>query len=415
MDSGSHEMDHREGRQGEPPSRPFRVILHTRDESWERQLDDEADLLPWAVAETPLGRLMPASSHQDLQVALAEVLRTGGVRTVCWPAQTRTTGDLVSGDCQLCATLLHPRVEPEQSPLLILGLAEERMTGNASVQSLQDQLTHTHRQLLQSAKMAAVGQLAAGVAHEINNPIGYVFSNLGTLADYVRDLISLTDAIDECDDLGKLRQKKLLLDYQFIRNDVSSLIAESEHGIHRIKQTISSLKDFTHQDEEKFEISQPNTEILSALRIAGSELKYKADIVLELGDIPEIPCIRSQIGQVILNLLINAAHSIPSYGKICIRTGLLAEQVWIEVEDNGCGIPLEIQDRIFEPFFSTKEVGKGTGLGLAISYNIVQRHGGRIDIDSTLGCGSRFRIWLPAGQPPEHASGTARQTSTHAT
>lgn len=269
----------------------------------------------------------------------------------------------------------------------------------------QDQLLRkletANSQLLQSEKLAAIGQLAAGVAHEINNPIGFVFSNLKTLSGYVRDLLKIIDAVDGVADLDELRQIKRGLEYDYIRGDVEALIHESEDGIDRVKRIISALKDFSHIEEEEFRPADLHRGLDTTLNVVNNELKYKAEVVKEYGELPEVECIPSQINQVVMNLLVNAAHAIEQFGRISLRTGCEQDEVWLEVEDTGKGIEPKVLNRIFEPFFTTKPVGKGTGLGLALSYNIVQKHHGRIDVQSEVGVGTRFRIYLPIVQPDE--------------
>jgi signal transduction histidine kinase len=272
-----------------------------------------------------------------------------------------------------------------------------------SKQLEQEQLIHklekANAQLLQSEKLAAIGQLAAGVAHEINNPIGYVFSNLKTLSGYVNDLLRIVDAVDGVGSLGELQQLKRSLEYDYIRNDVEALIHESGDGIERVKKIITALKDFSHIEEEEFRAADLHKGFDSTLNLVNNELKYKAEVVREYGDLPLVECIPSQINQVLMNLLINAAHAIESFGRITLRSGHQGDWVWLEVEDNGKGIDPSILNRIYEPFFTTKPVGKGTGLGLALSYNIVQKHNGRIEVVSHPGHGTRFRVWLPQHQP----------------
>ncbi|MGH8352720.1 MAG: ATP-binding protein [Pseudomonas sp.] len=267
----------------------------------------------------------------------------------------------------------------------------------------QDQLIKkletANTQLLQSEKLAAIGQLAAGVAHEINNPIGYVFSNLKTLAGYVHDLLRIIDAVDGAASLEELRQLKRSLEYDYIRNDVEALIGESEDGIDRVKRIITALKDFSHIEEDEFRIADLTRGLETTLNVVNNELKYKAEVVKEYDNLPEVECIPSQINQVLMNLLVNAAHAIEQFGRITLRSGHEGEWVWLEVEDTGSGIEPKLLNRIYEPFFTTKPIGKGTGLGLSLSYNIIQKHHGRIEVFSELGQGTRFRIWLPVKQP----------------
>ncbi|WP_237234811.1 ATP-binding protein [Pseudomonas sp. TCU-HL1] len=273
----------------------------------------------------------------------------------------------------------------------------------SSKQLEQEQLLHTlekaNAQLLQSEKLAAIGQLAAGVAHEINNPIGYVFSNLKTLSGYVSDLLCIVDAVDGVGSLEELQQLKRSLEYDYIRTDVEALIHESEDGIERVKKIITALKDFSQIEEDEFRATDLHKGFDSTLNLVNNELKYKAEVVREYGELPLVECIPSQVNQVVMNLMINAAHAIESFGRITLRSGHQGDWVWLEVEDNGKGIEPAILNRIYEPFFTTKPVGKGTGLGLALSYNIVQKHNGRIEVVSRPGEGTRFRVWLPERQP----------------
>lgn len=267
--------------------------------------------------------------------------------------------------------------------------------------NLLRKLEAANNQLLQSEKLAAIGQLAAGVAHEINNPIGFVFSNLKTLSGYVQDLLKIIDAVDAVADLDELRQLKRGLEYDYIRSDVGALIDESEDGIDRVKRIISALKDFSHIEEDEFRPADLHRGLDTTLNVVNNELKYKAEVVKEYADLPEVECIASQINQVAMNLLVNAAHAIEKFGRITLRTGLEYDEVWLEVEDTGKGIEPKVLNRIFEPFFTTKPVGKGTGLGLALSYTIVQKHNGRIEVTSEVGIGTRFRVYLPIKQPVE--------------
>lgn len=362
----------------------------------------------------PLERVLPLSSQTAFRDALQTVQQEGGNRFLHWhsksaafPGDTATPGrrqafvcrpadatgagtiTILLGHAPPAAAMPEPTPTPTPTPT---------PAADAGDAALHAQLDHVQRQLMQSEKMAAVGQLAAGVAHEINNPVGFVFSNLGTLAGYVRDLLKLTDAIDSATDIVQLREAKAAIDYVYIRDDIESLIAESEDGIDRIRRIITALKDFSHQDAEEYQAADINRAIETTLRVVNAELKYKAEVVTELGDLPEVECVASQIKQVVLNLLVNAAHAMESFGRIVVRSGVKGGLAWFEVEDNGCGMSPEVQIRIFEPFYTTKPIGTGTGLGLSLSYNIVEKHHGRIELHSRPGEGTRFRVWLPVQQ-----------------
>lgn len=270
--------------------------------------------------------------------------------------------------------------------------------------ALAKRLEEAHNQLLQSEKMASIGQLAAGVAHEINNPIGYVSSNLKTLEGYIDDLMTLISAYERVE--GELPDHRRLelstlkeqVDIAYLKEDVLVLLHESREGVDRVKKIVQDLKDFSHPDEVDFIWANLHQNIDSTLNIVANEIKYKAEVVKEYGDIPDIECLASQLNQVFMNLLVNAAHAMPdeSHGVITLRTRLDGEAgICIEISDNGSGISSENLSRIFDPFFTTKPIGKGTGLGLSLSYGIVQKHQGRIEVDSQIGVGTCFRIFLP--------------------
>jgi signal transduction histidine kinase len=191
------------------------------------------------------------------------------------------------------------------------------------------------------------------------------------------------------------------VDLAFLQEDILALMAESRDGIERVRKIVQDLKDFSRVDaHQQWQWADLHQGIDSTLNIVNNEVKYKADIVKEYGAIPEVECLPSQINQVIMNIVVNGAQAIEGRrGRITIRTGASGGNVWIEIADNGCGIPQAIQSRIFDPFFTTKPIGTGTGLGLSLSYGIIQKHRGRIDMQSEEGVGTTFRIELPIRQP----------------
>jgi len=264
---------------------------------------------------------------------------------------------------------------------------------------------HLETQLVQSEKLASIGQLAAGVAHEINNPIGYIFSNFGTLEDYLSSLFQMLAAYETAAkaspevalNLQTIREK---LQIEFLKDDVPSLMRESKEGITRVRQIVQDLKDFSRVDSvQEWQYADLHQGIDSTLNIVASELRFRADVVKEYGHVPEVECLPSQINQVVMNLVVNAAHAMgDKRGRIVVRTGTSGAKAWIEVADNGCGIPKDVLPRIFDPFFTTKPIGKGTGLGLSLSYGIVQKHVGHIEVDSEPGRGTTFRVTLPVSR-----------------
>ncbi|TAN68159.1 MAG: response regulator [Methylobacter sp.] len=270
------------------------------------------------------------------------------------------------------------------------------------LKDLYEDLKRVQAQLLQQDKMASIGQLAAGVAHEINNPVGFVSSNLGVMRRYIDNLFKLLDVYDASEDnlpeqtRAAITGLKQAIDLAFLRADMPNLLTESMDGLQRIKHIVQNLKDFSHVSESDKQWANLELGLDSALNMAQNEFKYKVDVIKEYAGIPEIECLPSQLNQVFMNLLINADQAIKDHGEIRIATRSDADSVQIAISDTGCGIPPENLKRIFDPFFTTKDVGKGTGLGLAITYDIVvNKHGGRIDVKSEVGVGTTFTIVLP--------------------
>lgn len=281
------------------------------------------------------------------------------------------------------------------------------LSRNSDLHDLNAKLSMAQEHLVQSEKLASIGQLAAGVAHEINNPIGYIFSNFGTLEKYLADLFQILDAYENAEngysDAQTLQDLKSLRDdieLEFLKEDIPTLMRESKEGIIRVRKIVQDLKDFSHVDtNQDWQFANLNQGIDSTLNVVNNELKYKADVIKEYGDLPQVQCMPSQINQVVMNLVVNAAHAIGlDRGKITVRTGLTGDTVWFEVADTGSGIPKEVLPRIFDPFYTTKPVGKGTGLGLSLSYGIIQKHHGGITVQTVPGQGTTFRVTLPIHQ-----------------
>lgn len=282
------------------------------------------------------------------------------------------------------------------------------LRSNQELKQLNARLSEAQEKLVQSEKLASIGQLAAGVAHEINNPIGYIFSNFGTLERYLADLFEMLAAYEAAEpllagttvgaELSALRQK---VELDYLKEDIPTLMAESREGISRVRKIVQDLKDFSRVDNsQEWALADLHHGLESTLNIVNNEIKYKAKVVRDYGEIPEILCLPSELNQVFMNLLINASHAISGeQGCITIRSGRDGSQVWVEIADNGSGISPENLNRIFDPFFTTKPIGQGTGLGLSLSYGIVKKHHGQILVDSQLGAGTRFRVILPIEQP----------------
>lgn len=273
----------------------------------------------------------------------------------------------------------------------------------AELSEINRQLEEAHQQLLQAEKMASIGQLAAGVAHEINNPIAFINSNLGTLQTYVGKLLQLLAIYERTQPLlgghpelqQEIERMRQALDLDYMRTDLKSMMEESLEGVQRVRRIVQDLKDFSRAGENQRQPIDLNASVDSTLNLVGAEIRSKAELRQEYGKIPLVPAVPVQLNQVFMNLLVNASQAIETYGVIVIRSGQEEDWVWVEIEDNGCGIAADDLPRIFEPFFTTREVGSGIGLGLSLSYGIITQHRGRIEVRSEVGRGSTFRVWLP--------------------
>jgi len=278
---------------------------------------------------------------------------------------------------------------------------------NHELAEAYDKMKSTQGQMVHQEKMASIGQLAAGVAHEINNPTGFISSNLTSLNKYTKRLSEhiefLEDIIRSSGDEAKIaeakqHQKKLKLN--FIQEDITDLIAESLEGAERITNIVKNLKSFSRVDDTAAALTNLHECLDAALSIGWNELKYTTEVKKDYQVIPEIYCSAQELNQVFLNLLVNAAQAMTQsgdkkLGEIVIGTATAEPWVVITISDNGSGIPAEILSRIFEPFFTTKDVGKGTGLGLSICYDIIQKHHGELTVESEMGVGTTFTIKLP--------------------
>ncbi len=281
---------------------------------------------------------------------------------------------------------------------------------NTELTAANETIKSAQAQLLQSEKMASVGQLAAGVAHEINNPVGFINSNLETLQEYVlvyqrlvdgyAKVVAEPESTERDVALEALRAFEKDEDIGFVNEDARALLSDSIEGASRVREIVQGMKNFSHVDGVEREAVDINQCIESALKVASNELKYKCELKLELSELPDVMCNRGQLAQVIVNLVVNAGHAIEDRGEISVKTAENAGVVQIDISDTGCGISADNLDKLFDPFFTTKPVGQGTGLGLAIVYGIVTDHGGDIRVDSELGVGTRFSITLPVSGPP---------------
>lgn len=280
---------------------------------------------------------------------------------------------------------------------------EQILTQKAELEQAYQKLQESQAHLLQREKMASIGQLAAGVAHEINNPMGFISSNLNTMNKYVERLTEFIAAqeklLTSCNDeagLSELGEKRKKLKLDYISKDIRDLIAESLDGAERVRKIVQGLKSFSRIDQAEVQAASLNECLDATINIVWNELKYKAEVKKEYGELPLIVCNPLQLNQVFMNLLVNAAQAIEKQGTITIRTWADEKWVQVAVSDTGCGIPPDKVSRVFEPFYTSKDVGKGTGLGLSIAYDIVvKKHHGAIDVKSEEGKGTTFTVRIP--------------------
>ena len=335
----------------------------------------------------PVGRLQASATIDMLKAAagLMGVLLQSQMR---YHMASRLHEEQVSHDYQ--------RLQQEHAALLKSELKYRTLAAEleARVQEQVETLKTTERQLYQSEKLASVGQLAAGVAHEINNPIGFIRSNLTSASAYLQDISGLRAAIASGDP-RKITAAWNKADMEFLLEDFQSLLQESIVGADRVARIVSDLKGFSSIDHGKEERINLNESIRTVCNVASNRIQQKAQLVLDLGELPPLQCQPGHINDVLLAMLFNAAQAVGEQGEIRISTAVEDGDICVRISDNGCGIAPENLSKIFDPFFTTREVGMGTGLGLTICRDIVRAHSGRIEVESRVGAGTTFTIHLP--------------------
>lgn len=286
--------------------------------------------------------------------------------------------------------------------VLVAQNISQRKKAEMELSKAYEELKASQSIIVQQEKLASIGQLAAGVAHEINTPIGFISSNLNSLGRYMERITSFirlqdrtlnsTGEIELLEEVKKQR-KKLKIDY--LLEDSPDLLAESLEGTDHVSKIVQGLKNFSRNDGALSELTNLNKCLENAINIVWNEIKYNATLEKDLLELPPTLCYPRKLTQVFVNLLVNAAHAIEKDGKIMVKSWHEEGHIHIKVSDTGCGIPQENITKIFDPFFTTKEVGKGTGLGMSISYDIVKAHGGTISVQSQVGAGTTFLVRLP--------------------
>ena len=291
-------------------------------------------------------------------------------------------------------------------------LQEDLMLQNGKLDEALRELKITQGHMFQSEKMASIGQLAAGVAHEINNPIGFIGSNLDALKDYMEDVNELLSRYQNLcnaltgpaeqslsreikNQLKAVRQFEEEKDLDSLKKDIPELLHDCKEGTQRVGKIVSDLKNFAHPGNDRKMLVDINKGLEATLNVVYNELKYKATVIREFGDIPRVEGFPQKLNQVFMNILVNAAQAITEKGEIRIQTRTEGDNVLVSISDTGCGIREEHLSKIFAPFFTTKEIGKGTGLGMNMAYHIIQEHKGNIFVQSIVGKGTTITMSLP--------------------
>ena len=291
----------------------------------------------------------------------------------------------------------------------LLNSKEQLKTQNKNLEDALLSLQKVQDQLIHSEKMASLGQLTAGIAHEINNPLAFVSSNINRFNEYFNDINSMLDKWrsfgksfgnngDIINKLDELKEIEKQIDLEFIRQDFADLMKYNLNGIERIKNIVQQLRGFSYSDNTNLSEEDINTAIEETILLVWNEVKNKAEIIKNYGKLPFVVCNVGELKQVFVNLLINAVNAIKEKGQIIIDTFSLKDYVFIRISDNGCGIPAENINKIFDPFFTTKSLNMGTGLGLWICLSIIKKHNGLINVTSELDKGTTFEIKLPLQQ-----------------
>ena len=390
---------------------PIAVIsLVDKDRQWfkakvgldAQQTERDVAFCAHALSQPDKMLVVPDARHDDR--FCENPLVTGGLKIAFYAgAPLRLENGLVLGT--LCVIDRKPRILSDMQKDALQALARQVM-GQLERRHELAQLKAAQAQLLQSEKMASIGQLAAGVAHEINNPIRFVTSNMLTLRHYADNLITTIDNYRDvlcgADPAGaeQMRNDSVIEDtkWNYLKADLIDRINESMEGLVQVQDIVGALRDFSQTGTSEWEWADLHATIDNALKIVVNTMRDKTIIIKDYGTLTPVMCIPSQLGRVFMNLLINASHAVPQNGKITITTRMEKNAVRVQIADNGHGIASKHLSHIFEPFFTTKPIGVGTGLGLSVTYNIITGHHGKIDVVSTVGIGTTFTLLIPIDQ-----------------
>lgn len=294
----------------------------------------------------------------------------------------------------------------------VMDRTHELSKKNLQIKRAYKELKDTQSMVVHNEKMRSLGQLVAGVAHELNNPINFIYGNLAHLKNYSNDLIEIISKYEKVqkqiaeNQFEEVEKFKKEIDYEFLQEDISALIKSCIDGAERSKQIVIDLKNFSRLDEAVVKEIDIHDGIDSALNILNNKYKDRVQVIKEYGEIPQVMCYAGQLNQVFMNVLDNASQAINGEGNVYVRTKAEGSDVVIEFEDTGAGIDEDVLPRIFDPFFTTKDVGEGTGLGLSICYKIIKSHNGKMEVESTKGKGTKFIIKIPINWSEKNESGS---------
>lgn len=291
----------------------------------------------------------------------------------------------------------------KQAETVLEEKTRELFESNVELKSANEELSRQQAQLVKTEKLAALGTLAAGVAHEINNPLSFVLSNISSLQRYCEKYIGVIEAVKSCEEnlpaqvIDAVAVLEGRRDVDYLVNDTRLIFSEVESGLERVRDIVLNLKSFARTNPSDRSNADINEAIRSALKILNNEIKYKCELVVELEELPLIYCNVNEISQVFLNIVHNAEQAIKKQGTITIRSWL-DKDIHISIKDDGEGMSQETLSQIFNPFYTNKPMGMGTGLGLSVSHGIIEDLGGSIAVESELEKGTTFTIILPVEQ-----------------